>query len=237
VKLDRAAVLEAMRATHIPEATSGLWRVHRWSPRTPQVNRDGEIVAPGTYTSLRRLTWETADAGGEAVMSDDLPELRKHLEPIFRARGRVLVSGLGLGCVVRGFLANPAVEHVDVVERDPDVLTLVRPHLPRERVTIYQADAVAFAKSAARAGFRWDLAWHDLWSDRDGGEPALPITHQRIMLALAGQVAWQGAWAYPRWLREILRRRFPAARAFARAGERGGPGELRARCASLAATS
>jgi hypothetical protein len=35
-------------------------------------------------------------------MNDFPQELKKHLDFVLRARGRVLVTGLGLGCVVRG---------------------------------------------------------------------------------------------------------------------------------------
>jgi spermidine synthase len=50
-------------------------------------------------------------------MEDTLSELRRHTPIFMRAKGRLLVTGLGLG-VVRGLLAKPEVEHIDVVEID-----------------------------------------------------------------------------------------------------------------------
>src|SRR5580698_3453620 len=61
----------------------------------------------------------------DVVMEDSAPELRRHLPIWMRARGRVLVTGLGLGCVVRGLLASPRIEHIDVVELDADILKII----------------------------------------------------------------------------------------------------------------
>lgn len=45
------------------------------------------------------------------------------------AQGSVLVVGLGLGLVVWALGANSKVSHVTVLEREPDVLNLIRPKL------------------------------------------------------------------------------------------------------------
>lgn len=153
-------------------------------------------------------------------MSDDEIELRRHLEFVLHARGRVLVTGLGLGCVVRGLAAVGAVESIDVVERDADVIHLVGPYLwdpltSEIPVRIHCADALDFVRR--RRHRRWDFAWHDLWTDEAQGEEALPIVHQRLLLELRGRVGWQGAWAFPRDVRRVLRVRFPDTR-FGRQG-------------------
>jgi hypothetical protein len=55
----------------------------------------------------------------EVVMEDSPRELRRHLPIWMHAHGRVLVTGLGLGCVVRGLLASPHVEYIDVAKSTP----------------------------------------------------------------------------------------------------------------------
>jgi hypothetical protein len=131
-------------------------------------------------------------------MSDDPTELRKHLAIVRVASGRVLVSGLGLGCVVRGLLANQAVKQVDVVEIDADVLRMVGPTFAGEpRVTIHHGDALTYDWPA---GTRWNFAWHDVWSEH---EP-LAILHAHLLRRYRPLVARQGAWQFPRWGKRLL---------------------------------
>lgn len=210
MRLSDQTLLRAARAEHIPVGRSGPWAVRRLrcTLATQAANRAaGRRVVPiGTYTVLTRLTsWEPFS--GETVMSDEPYELGRHLWAMRRARGRVLVTGLGLGCVVRGMLANPAVDHIDLIERDGDVLELVREHMPEgRRLSIRHAEAVSWVEQ--HASVRWDFAWHDLWSDHDAGEEHLAITHQRLMIALRNSVPprEQGAWAFPKNQRRALAR-------------------------------
>lgn len=206
MKLDAAArrrLFASMSAASVPEASSGLWWIVRIFARLEARSHGPRTSPPGIYTFLRRVTDASLLLGGETVMSDDPVELSRHLEPIAAAHGRVLVTGLGLGCVLRGLLANPDVVHVDVVERDPDVLRLVVPHLPPGRWQIHESDALEFVRS--HRAMRWDVAWHDLWSDPDLGEEPLAVIHLRLIAELGERVGWQGAWAMPRELRRAIR--------------------------------
>ena len=124
---------------------------------------------------------------------------------MLRAHGRVLITGLGLGCVIRGCLANPAVEHIVCIERDPDVLRLVKPHLPAERLTILQADAISWARNNLPRQ-RFDCAWHDLWSDPDAGDPHLALSHSELFVRCHEAVQFQGAWAFPRPQKRLWKR-------------------------------
>lgn len=211
--MTRDDLLQVMRADAVPAGERELWLVRKWKPRRTVYNNAGQPIPPGNYTSLCRVTNGTLHLCGETVMSDDPVELSRHLEPAILARGRVLVTGLGLGCVLRGMLANPHVDFIDVVERDLAVLDLVAPHLGAGRFQIHYADAMEFVRGSSQ---RWDFAWHDLWADTDSGEPHLAIIHQRLILALRGRVRWQGAWAFPRHLRRVLRERFPTSAAWVR---------------------
>lgn len=215
----RKDILTAARADSIPAGESGPWSVRKWDTANyPKLHADdGRMVAlqqgklikvkPGNYTSLMRVTLATMhkDQGGECVMTDTENELETHLDFMLHAHGRVLKTGLGLGCVVRGLLVNPAVRFVVVIERDADVLRLVAPHMPRDRVSIVHADALEWCE---RNKGTFDCAWHDIWSDEDKGEPDLAISHQSLLLAMRKKVKTQGAWAFPRPIRRILREGF-----------------------------
>lgn len=204
-------ILAAMRADMIPPQSRGLWTVARYEI-TPfrekvlaKMQSIGKVPAApkaGVYTFLWCLNEDsllraTKEMPGEAVMNDFDSELRKHLEFICKARGRVLVTGLGLGCVVRGLLAAGRVEHVDVVERSPEVIEMCAASVADPRVTIHQADAREF-----RPKGRYDFAWHDLFSA--DGEPALQVVHMELFKRFKRWVRIQGAWTMPRRHRRAL---------------------------------
>ena len=201
-----SAALEAMRAESVPEGWSGLWLVKKLEISGPTLSeRHGKpvLVQPGVYTFLHRLTDGTLhhEPPGVTVMEDTRCELVTHLDFVLRARGKVLVTGLGLGCVVRGLLANPAVEHVTCIENSPDVLRLVGPYMPKERLTIIQADALEWTALNTE---KFDCAWHDLWTDRAAGEPLLDFWHVRLIMNCRRTVKQQGAWGFDRLLRRRL---------------------------------
>lgn len=212
-------LLEAMRADAIPNGTSGPWAVWTWDSDGAGSGLDENypLVPAGRYKVLRCATASTIHIGGESVMSDDPPELRRHLEFVLRARGRVLITGLGLGCVLRGVLTRPEVTRVDVVERERDVLKLVLPHLPDDpRLHVHHSEAIDWLENVV-PDERWDTVWHDVWGDTDAGELHTQVTHGRLLLALRGRVDdWQGAWNFPRHLKRTYRAGFPDAKAWAR---------------------
>lgn len=206
MKPDKAKILAAARADAIPEGESGLWYVVKVEvPRALEAPKQGRMVTipAGRYTELFRWTDSTLHLVGELVMTDKPDELCTHLDFMLRAWGRVLVTGLGLGCCVRGLLANPNVEHVTVIENSPDVLRLVAPHMPKDRVTIIEAEAVAWTKAHGHGG-GFDCAWHDLWTDTDAGERHLQVVHAELFLETLPFMRLVGAWAMPRRMRRLL---------------------------------
>lgn len=210
----KTTILQAAKATFIPESSRGLWHIKKISlNRDITAPKDGRMVKvpAGEYTQLWRWTNSTiqirletcAGEPGELVMTDSPDELNTHLSFMLRAHGRVLITGLGLGCVIRGCLANPAVEHVVCIERDPDVIRMVGPHMP-DRCTILQAEAVSWVRNNLPRQ-RFDCAWHDCWSDPDKDEPHLQVTHSSLFVACHRGVKFQGAWAFPKYQKRIWR--------------------------------
>ncbi len=147
-----------------------------------------------SQTILRRMTLATMRLDGDIVMEDSHVELCRHLPIWMVARGRILITGLGLGCVVRGLLASPDVEHVDVVEIDKDIIRVCgREFRSNRRVTIHRGDALKFEWPA---GTKWDYAWHDLWTEQRGG--ALQHMHVQLISKFWHRTKRQGAWAFPK---------------------------------------
>lgn len=142
----------------VPEGTAGDVEVRRFEVESGvMLMREafrGRGTAPGTHTGLYR--------GGALWMSDTDAERRDHYDAMYRT-GRILVHGLGLGCIVNYLLGNPAVEHVDVVDIDPDVLTLIAPHYEQKfpgRFTAHLGDAYTYAWPK---GTTFDYIWSDIW--------------------------------------------------------------------------
>lgn len=198
-------ILAAAKADAIPEGESGLWFVKKFTyiKRFLALHcNKPKWIEPGSYTKLFRVTDSTMHTCGECVMHDTPEELRTHLEFMLKAKGDVLITGLGLGCVVRGCLANPNVRSVVCIEKSKDVLKLVEPYMPTERLKIVRADALLWC---AETDLRFDCAWHDIWTDTDRGEPHLAVAHTQLICHTAGKVAFQGAWNYPRHYRRLMR--------------------------------
>ena len=207
-----AALVAACRVpSHVREAEAGPWHLRRLTPDPRLLEavaawhedtaRAGPLDPYTTYVALFRHSFATMHlegSPGEVVMEDSPRELRRHLPLLMAARGRVLISGLGLGCVVRGLLSLPEVEHVDVVEIDRHVVELAGGEFAGDpRCTLRLVDALTVKWPR---GARWDYAWHDVWSEAE----ALPVVHARLLSRYWRQVGHQGAWGMPRWFRRSV---------------------------------
>jgi len=193
----RTRLYEKMRAEHIPTGDAGLWSVRRM-PALDGENRGRPI------TVLRCMTEATMQHMGDVVMEDSARELARHMPVVLFASGRVLVTGLGLGCVVRGLLATGHVEHVDVVEKSAEVVKLVWPSFGAEealgRVTLHEGDAATIEWPEDK---RWDYAWHDLWVPE--GNSALQVLHTKLFVRYRGMTLFQGCWGMDRATRRVLK--------------------------------
>lgn len=185
-----------MEAARVPRTVEpqefGLWKIERIDavakfvgPST--VSMPERMVGWPNYTMLSRFTERTMhQVRGEIVMEDSRRELRKHLPIWMAARGRVLVTGLGLGCVVRGLLANRDVDRIEVVEIDRDICRVVgREFAGNARVGLTIGDALDDGVVPGR----FDYAWHDLWQEGDG----LALTHATLFQAFRPRCGPQGA--------------------------------------------
>lgn len=196
----------------------GLWMIQRvWAEEIrrrcdhlPAIYRaiaDQNALAIGfpSYTLLWRTSWSTIHLHnhGDLVMEDSLGELRKHLPIWMKAHGRVLVTGLGLGCVVRGLLASKNVEHITVVEIDKQILRIVGHEFRgNHRVELIHGDALNFQPGQRK----FDFGWHDLWTE---GDEHLQVQHARLIKNLHGSCRQQGAWEFPRYLKRRFARQVP----------------------------
>lgn len=210
--LRRASAAALVDSCRVPDSvntgTAGLWTLRRVAASDlpnpiSQVYFRHAIGGYDRYTVLERATLATMHREhGECVMEDSARELRRHLPILLAARGQVLITGLGLGCVLRGLLAKPEVEHIDVVEIDRDILALCGAEFRgNPRVTLHFGDAETIAWPT---WCRWDFAWHDVWAEHEH----LDLLHARLLARYAPLAQEQGAWQLDR----AVKRRWPLRR-------------------------
>ena len=152
------------------------------------------VVPPGEYVCLRVLN----DAGWEPVMTDTPAEYEDHADLFEHARGRVLLHGLGLGCALSALLTDPAVEHVDVVDANADVISMIASYYRGYPVTIHHASCV---DKVWPDDARWNYVWHDIWThvtedNLDDATAEHGISYTRLAQLFAGRADRQGAWAF-----------------------------------------
>jgi len=184
----------------VPNGTSGVWSVstytvteedERWEMVRAAASSSsrGRYVSAGTYKALKR--------NGHVIMSNTPDEIRDHRYFFSRAKGKVLINGLGLGMALKAILNKvddkgaPAVELVHVVEKAEDVLKLVRPTYESDkRVSFIHADALEYKPT-----LRYDVVWHDIFDDICADN--LPIMH-KLHRKYGGKAEWQGSWCRER---------------------------------------
>lgn len=166
----------------LPAGVSGAWRVaHVDIPDSVAYRLRERRFEPGRYTQLFR--------GRTLVMSDTPAERFDHLEFVRRAKGHVLIAGLGIGMCVAACLRKPEVERVTVLELSPDVINLVAQHYACDRLEVIQTDAMLWQPPK---GARYGAVWFDIW---DGiCSDNLP-SMKTIARRYGRRADWHGCWA------------------------------------------
>jgi hypothetical protein len=150
------------------------------------------ICPPGTYTRLVRLQPEKAVDKHVIVMSNTPMEVRTNMAFIEAAKGRVLISGLGLGMALKAALDKPDVHYVKVLEIDNDLIELVGHAFERDlrngRLMIEQADALSYQPGKDE---RYDVAWHDIWDTiSDENLPQMAVLTRKWQHRVPLQLCW-----------------------------------------------
>jgi len=143
----------------VPDGKSGDWSVETLIVPDNDLSqlismfKTGRSVPGGTYKRLVRH--------GTTVMSNTPDEIRDFMGFVYRAKGSILVNGLGLGVLLKALLARPEVTDVTVVEKSEDVIKLVAPtYTTDSRVTIIHADAFEYKPPKDKS---YNAVWHDIW--------------------------------------------------------------------------
>ena len=118
------------------------------------------VTFPGIYEGV--VPWMS-------VCPSEINSMRRHIE---KARGRVLVLGLGLGYYPYMISLKKEVEHIDIVELQPEIITIFREHLlPQfeegDKMDLIEADAFSYV--GALTGGEYDFCFADIWENECDG--------------------------------------------------------------------
>lgn len=145
----------------VPDGVSGDWRVESFEVKEKDLSqmismfKTGRGVPAGKYKSLKR--------GRTTVMSNTPDEIRDFSRFVHRAKGSILVNGLGIGVLLKALMNKPEVTEITVIEQSQDVINLVaKTYTNDQRVTIIHADAFEWNPPK---GKRYDAVWHDIWDN------------------------------------------------------------------------
>jgi len=140
-----------------------------------------EYVAPGRYARLR--------VNRELMMTDTDMERATNREVVRRAKGRVLIAGLGLGMIVHPIAEKSGVS-VTVVEKYRDVIDLVSPTLPAG-VTVIEGDILTWRPTR---GTKYDTIYFDIWANVCSDNLDDIRVLKRAFRGRMAPGAWMGAW-------------------------------------------
>lgn len=127
-----------------------------------EISRVGYFDKPFSYSALFE--------GKDLWMSLNPNEINTMAPSIEKAKGRVLVLGLGMGYITYMLSNKKNVTSITVVERNKENIALFKKHLlplfpNKAKITIIEDDAINFVKHY----FKYDYIFADLWFTPEDG--------------------------------------------------------------------
>lgn len=114
-----------------------------------------DFIHPGNYVKL--------NIGGELYMTDTPMEQKTNQEFVYRANGRVMVAGLGLGLVLhnlRKSVEEGKVKSIVIYEKFQDVIDLVMPLFQDMPIVCKCEDILEYVPPREE---KYDTIYFDIW--------------------------------------------------------------------------
>ena len=179
---------------NVPDGVSGKWSVSTFTVEKEELSqmlsmmKYGRGVPAGTYKRLMR--------GGATIMSNTPDEISDFLGFLYKAKGSILINGLGLGVTLKALAEKPEVTDITVIENSEDVIKLVAPYYTDPKITIIQADAFTWNPPKGKI---YDCVWHDIWDNICADNlPEMTKLHRKY----ARRSKYQESWCKYRCLRQ-----------------------------------
>lgn len=126
---------------------------------------------------------------GEIMMSDTEMEKASNREFVRKAKGDVLIAGLGIGLIIKPIVDKPEVTSIIVVEKYPDVIKLVSPHVQHPKLSIANADIFELKTKQ-----QFDTIYFDIWPTITTDNLPEMATLNRKFARNLRPGGWRGAW-------------------------------------------
>jgi hypothetical protein len=140
----------------------------------------------GTYIKLRRKP----SLFDEPIMSDTFMEKETQFEVLENAHGDVLIAGLGIGMVLLAIQDLPSVSSVTVVEKEQEIIDLVKPQLPlNNKVSVVLGDIFTYETTA-----KFDTIYFDIWDNICGDNWEQMKKLQRRFRSRLKKGGWMSCW-------------------------------------------
>lgn len=124
---------------------------------------DQALFAEDTTITVLRCGEREAMDERSVWMSDSPQELYSMWELVARSEGpRVLVGGLGLGLLPNLLALRRDVNEVVVVENNPSIISMIRPHL-NKKVKVIEGDFLEQMRELGRKGERFETVVSDIY--------------------------------------------------------------------------
>lgn len=166
-------------ATHYPrqQIGSAALKNHNYQKGTYAAYMTG----PGQerhehYRLQQRITITNLEIDGETWMVDDPPHWWAMQEHARHYKGRILIAGLGLGLILHCLSEQKGIRRITVVERNPDVIEMISPHVPQKHLEIVNKDWYDY-----KPRFKPDGVFFDLFV---GDGPSLYFLAIREMISI-----------------------------------------------------
>ncbi len=131
---------------------------------TSDVSKLRAVLSQGREQPVPEGTSGRLVVNGELMMTDTPMEQRSNYSFVTKAKGDVLIAGLGIGMVLQAILQKPDVGTVLVIEKYQDVIDLVSPMFQKEieegRLHIFCEDILDWH---ADEDWTWDTIYFDIW--------------------------------------------------------------------------
>jgi hypothetical protein len=130
---------------------------------------------------------------GKMYMSDSDDEKFSNSGFVYRARGDVLIAGLGIGMILPPLLANPEVTSVTVVEQSAAVIALVAQYYADPKLMVLEGDI--FEWKPTDKTIRYDAIYFDIWENIcTDALPEMAKLHQRFKNLKRSPSAYMDSW-------------------------------------------
>ncbi len=131
----------------------------------------------------------------EPIMASNIHEMRTNAEAVVRARGSVLIGGLGIGMGAMAMARKAEVTEILILEKEPEIIALVGGQLQSEKIRVIEADVFTWHPTSGEV---FDSVWIDIWNSTDARRypdcyPQMAALRERYTPCLAPG-GWLGVW-------------------------------------------